>query len=130
VAARQQSWEEAGQASVLTVGGAERERMATLSDDQGAQTMNRTLQQPEAISREMDTPEREAAFFYGLFLRGHTYQQLRSDIEVPPEVLVKWERAIAHDPSFRNIADQMLAYRRRVLAIFKSLVSAEGEAIH
>lgn len=81
-------------------------------------------------AREYEAPEREAAFFYGLFLRGYTYQQLRKDIEVPAEVLTQWERAAARDPRFAAVADQVLAYRRRVLAIFKSLVSAEGAAVH
>lgn len=79
---------------------------------------------------EYDAPEREAAFFYGLFLRGHSYQQLRQDIEVPADVLDRWQRASLRDPRFASMADQVLAYRRRVLAIFKSLVSTEGVAIH
>ena len=29
-------------------------------------------------------PQREAAFFYGLFLRGHPVEALRQDIDVPP----------------------------------------------
>ena len=28
-------------------------------------------------------PQREAAFFYGLFLRGHDVEALRQDIDVP-----------------------------------------------
>ena len=32
---------------------------------------------------ELDFPQREAAFFYGLFLRGHSAEELRRDIEVP-----------------------------------------------
>ena len=79
---------------------------------------------------EYDAPEREAAFFYGLFLRGHSYQQLRQDIEVPPEVVNRWQRNSERDPNFASLADQVLAYRRRVLAIFKSLVSSEGVPIH
>ena len=34
--------------------------------------------------REFEFPQREAAFFYGLFLRGHSAEELRRDIEVPP----------------------------------------------
>lgn len=82
-----------------------------------------------SFSPEYEAPEREAAFFYGLFLRGHSYQQLRQDIEVPAEVLDRWQRASRGDPRFASLADQALAYRRRVLAIFKSLVSTEGVAI-
>jgi hypothetical protein len=37
---------------------------------------------PEDSLRELEFPQREAAFFYGLFLRGHSPEQLRRDIEV------------------------------------------------
>ncbi|MGH9534736.1 MAG: hypothetical protein ACRD2E_07760 [Terriglobales bacterium] len=82
-----------------------------------------------AAPADFEAPEREAAFFYGLFLRGHSYQQLRQDIDVPADVLDRWQRASRRDPRFASLADQALAYRRRVLAIFKSLVSTEGVAI-
>ena len=81
------------------------------------------------ISREFEAPEREAAFFYGLFLRGFTYQELRQDIEVPDAVLAQWQRTGARDPDFASMTGQVLAYRRRVLAIFKSLVSASGTRV-
>src|SRR5690242_1448464 len=87
-------------------------------------------QEVDRWAHEYEAPEREAAFFYGLFLRGYTYQQLRKDIEVPAEVLTQWQRAAARDPRFAEVADQVLAYRRRVLAIFKSLVSADGAVVH
>src|SRR5487761_557700 len=80
-------------------------------------------------SRELDEPEREAAFFYGLFLRGYPYQQLRRDIEVPPEVLSQWLRTSERDPAFASVAGNMLSYRRRVLAIFKALVAHEASRI-
>ena len=35
-------------------------------------------------------PQREAAFFYGLFLRGHDVETLREDIDVPRIMLDKW----------------------------------------
>lgn len=85
----------------------------------------------ERSVREFEAPEREAAFFYGLFLRGFSYQELRQDIEVPADVQKQWERTARRDPDFATLTHQVLAYRRRVLAIFKSLVSAEaGESIH
>ena len=34
-------------------------------------------------------PQREAAFFYGLFLRGHPLEALRQDIDVPRGVIDK-----------------------------------------
>src|SRR5712692_2767434 len=47
---------------------------------------------PTEVPLDLDVPQREAAFFYGLFLRGHSPEQLRRDIEVPPAVLAKWHR--------------------------------------
>lgn len=70
-------------------------------------------------------PEQEAAFFYGLFLRGYSYQELRQDIEVPVEVQRQWQRHSGRDPGFASMAGQMLSYRRRVLAIFQALVASE-----
>ncbi len=67
----------------------------------------------------------EAAFFYGLFLRGYPLQQLRADIDVSPSVLERWQRQAARDPNYQALAERMLAYRRHVLAIFDSLVFRE-----
>ena len=47
---------------------------------------------PIETPQELDFPQREAAFFYGLFLRGHSPEQLRRDISVPPQVAAKWGR--------------------------------------
>ena len=38
-------------------------------------------------------PQREAAMFYGLFLRGHSAETLRRDIDVPKPLLQKWLQA-------------------------------------
>ena len=43
----------------------------------------------EDTLRDFEYPQREAAFFYGLFLRGHSAEELRRDIEVPAQVLAK-----------------------------------------
>lgn len=75
--------------------------------------------------REFESPQREAAFFYGLFLRGHSVDELRRDIDVPPEVLNRWNRLVAHEPWYRDSLDRILAYRKHVLAIFDSLVLSE-----
>lgn len=72
-----------------------------------------------------DNPEQEAAFFYGLFLRGYSYQELRQDIEVPADVQRQWQRHSDREPGFAAVAHQMLSYRRRVLAIFQALVATE-----
>ena len=71
-----------------------------------------------------EAPEQEAAFFYGLFLRGYSYQELRQDIEVPAAVQSQWQRTSQRDPGFASMAKQMLAYRRRVLGIFQALVAS------
>lgn len=97
-----------------------------------------TPAQPDALpsrpltgeaARGFDAPEQEAAFFYGLFLRGYSYQELRQDIEVPAAVEQQWRRHCARDPHFASLAGQMLAYRRRVLEIFQALVATESPAI-
>lgn len=83
----------------------------------------------DAPARGFEAPEQEAAFFYGLFLRGYSYQELRQDIEVPAEVEKQWRRHCARDPHFASLAEKMLAYRRRVLVIFQALVANEVPAI-
>jgi hypothetical protein len=70
-------------------------------------------------------PQQEAAFFYGLFMRGHPLQKLREDIDVPPEILARWQRQALRDPWYRDMLDQVLNYRKHVLAIFDSLVFRE-----
>lgn len=70
-------------------------------------------------------PKLEAAFFYGLFLRGCPLQKLRADIDVPPQVIERWERLAVRDPWNRASLNQALAYRKHVLAIFDSLVFKE-----
>jgi hypothetical protein len=73
-------------------------------------------------TNELLYPQREAAFFYGLFLRGHSAEALRRDIEVPAEVLAKWERELERRPEDRGRLYRILEFRRSVLAIFDSLV--------
>jgi hypothetical protein len=71
-------------------------------------------------------PQREAAFFYGLFLRGHSAEKLRRDIEVPPAVLAKWYKESEREPELRDIFTRMVEYRRHVLAIFDALIGSES----
>ena len=80
---------------------------------------------PTEVPLDFDVPQREAAFFYGLFLRGHSAEQLRRDIEVPPAVLAKWHREAEREPELRDILSRVVAYRRHVLAIFDTLVDSE-----
>jgi hypothetical protein len=82
----------------------------------------------EETQHDFDFPQREAAFFYGLFLRGHSAEELRRDIEVPPTVLLKWHRESERDPSLRDVFTRMVDYRRHVLAIFEALVDTESRS--
>ena len=82
---------------------------------------------PAEITTELEFPQREAAFFYGLFLRGHSAETLRHDIEVPPAVLAKWHREAEREPQLRSVFSRMVEYRRHVLAIFDSLIGSEGQ---
>jgi hypothetical protein len=82
---------------------------------------------PAEVVTDFAFPQREAAFFYGLFLRGHSPEQLRRDIEVPPAVLVKWHRDAERDPGLRDVFFRVFEYRRHVLAIFDALVGWDGQ---
>jgi len=75
-------------------------------------------------------PQREAAFFYGLFLRGHSLDTLRQDIDVPRGIIDKWVRAKDFQGPFRADLDRVYQYRKRVLAIFDGLVSNEQTDFH
>ncbi len=74
---------------------------------------------------DFEFPQREAAFFYGLFLRGHSPDELRRDISVPATVLAKWDRETQREPEQRVVLERIVDYRRRVLAIFESLIGRE-----
>jgi hypothetical protein len=70
-------------------------------------------------------PQREAAFFYGLFLRGHPVESLRQDIDVPRTLLDKWLKAHDFEAPFRQDLKRVYTYRKQVLAIFDGLVLNE-----
>ena len=72
-------------------------------------------------------PQHEAAFFYGLFMRGHPLQKLREDIDVPPQILESWKRQVGREPWVQPTIERILSYRKHVLAIFDSLVFQEME---
>lgn len=76
-------------------------------------------------------PQREAALFYGLFLRGHSADSLRRDIEVPRPVLEKWLKRPDYQPIRENLK-RIYHFRRRVLAIFDELVGSQRirEEVH
>lgn len=77
-------------------------------------------------ANDFEYPQREAAFFYGLFLRGHHPDELRNDIRVPAAVLAKWNKEMDRSPDARAHLDRVLEYRRNVLAIFESLLRHES----
>jgi len=70
-------------------------------------------------------PQKEAAMFYGLFLRGYPAEALRQEIDVPKSVLDKWMRSQRFEPSFRDTLRRIYEYRKQVLAIFDELVCHE-----
>jgi hypothetical protein len=92
-----------------------------------------TISNPEmAVRDDSDplAPQREAAFFYGLFLRGHSLDSLRQDIDVPRGVIDKWVKGKDFQGAFRADLDRIYQYRKRVLAIFDGLVSSEQAHLH
>ena len=74
---------------------------------------------------EFHSPQREAAIFYGMFLRGRSEDELREEIDVSPKLLNKWMRARDFDPDFRENLRRIYVYRKQVLAIFNSLITSE-----
>ena len=71
-------------------------------------------------------PQREAAMFYGLFLRGHSADALRRDIDVPKPVLEKWLKTQRYETGFQDALKRVYSYRKQVLAIFDELVQNEN----
>jgi hypothetical protein len=86
-----------------------------------------TLPNPldEAL-QDLQFPQREAAFFYGLFLRGHSAEQLRRDIAVPAAVMAKWDRETEREPHLRTLLERVVRYRQHVLAIFENLIGHDS----
>jgi transposase-like protein len=82
---------------------------------------------PKRSVDEMDlhSPQREAAMFYGLFLKGHSLDSIREEIDISPTTFRKWMKAREYDQRFRTDLQQMYQYRKRVLAIFNSFVTNE-----
>jgi hypothetical protein len=74
-------------------------------------------------------PQREAAMFYGLFLRGHSAETLRRDIDVPKVLLEKWLNHRRYENNFRDSLRRVYQYRKQVLAIFDELVLNEKNRI-
>lgn len=80
---------------------------------------------PRRKRPEFHAPQREAAMFYGMFLRGRPAEALRAEIDISPQLLRRWMRNRDFDPSFREDLRHMYFYRKQVLAIFESLVTSD-----
>lgn len=83
--------------------------------------------QPAAAPAEFDPVEiqREAAMFYGLFLRGHSPEDLKRDIEIPWKMVERWMNNPSYDGAFRENVKRIYRFRRQVLAVFEELVDQE-----
>jgi len=68
-------------------------------------------------------PQREAALFYGLFLRGHSANTLRRDIDVPKKLQDKLLRRHQNETRVQEKLQRAYFYRKKVLAIFDELVT-------
>ena len=87
-----------------------------------------------ALLEEIDpiAPQREAALFYGLFLRGHSAETLRRDIDVPKKLLDKLLKRHRNELGVKENLRRVYMYRKQVLAIFDELVTRERvrERVH
>jgi hypothetical protein len=85
------------------------------------------MAQAMAFREEIDplAPQREAALFYGLFLRGHSAETLRRDIDVPKKLLDKMMRRHRNELAMREKLRRAYHYRKQVLAVFDELVTRE-----
>ena len=70
-------------------------------------------------------PQREAAMFYGLFLRGHSPETLRRDIDVPRKLFDKLLKRHRNELAVQVRLQRAYYYRKQVLAIFDELVTRE-----
>jgi hypothetical protein len=82
------------------------------------------------MGEALEPPQREAAYFFGLFLRGHSLEKLRRDIDVPGDVLGRWQKLWHRQPHTRRELETILQYRRQVLTIFNSLVRLDVTFSH
>lgn len=87
-----------------------------------------------ALFEEIDplAPQREAALFYGLFLRGHSAETLRRDIDVPKRLHDKLLKRHRNELAVQARLQRAYYYRKQVLAIFDELVTRERvrERVH
>lgn len=80
---------------------------------------------PNREEFDPQAPQREAAMFYGLFLRGHSADSLRRDIDIPRELVEKYLKTPAHEEALKRAIRRTYIYRKQVLRIFDELVTNE-----
>jgi hypothetical protein len=87
---------------------------------------------PRPVLDDFDplAPQREAAMFYGLFLRGHAADTLRRDIDVPRKLLDKLLKRHRNELAVQARLQRAYNYRKQVLAIFDELVTRERIKAH
>jgi len=85
------------------------------------------MSQATAFRDEFDplAPQREAALFYGLFLRGHSAESLRKDIDLPKKLVDKLMKRHRNESAVREKLQRVYQYRKQVLAVFDELVTRE-----
>ncbi len=85
------------------------------------------MSQASILRDEFDplAPQREAALFYGLFLRGHSAEALRKDIDVPKKLIDKLMKRHRNELAMREKLQRAYQYRKQVLAVFDELVTRE-----
>jgi predicted AAA+ superfamily ATPase len=89
--------------------------------------MNTQPVEPVPAPLEFDPVDiqREAAMFYGLFLRGHSPEDLKRDIEIPWKMVERWMNNPSYDGAFRENVKRIYRFRKQVLAVFEELVHRE-----
>ena len=85
------------------------------------------MSQTSTFRDEFDplAPQREAALFYGLFLRGHSAEALRKDIDLPKKLVEKLMKRHRNETAVREKLQRVYQYRKQVLAVFDELVTRE-----
>lgn len=85
------------------------------------------MSQASTFREEFDplAPQREAALFYGLFLRGHSAEALRKDIDLPKKLVDKLMKRHRNESAVREKLQRVYQYRKQVLAVFDELVTRE-----
>jgi len=89
-----------------------------------ASTSNSPVPPPPPVCDGFDPIEvqREAAMFYGLFLRGASPEDLRRDIANPASIVRRWRSPPLYDGQFRENVRRIYRFRKQVLAVFNELV--------